>query len=75
QEVAEAKQHLLGRRQSSAQSNEEISAALLDEWVGEGRLLSSEEFAAVVSSVSRESVLEVIPRFIAGTIVEVRGHP
>ena len=75
QEVAEAKQHLLGRRQSSAQSNEEISTALLDEWVGRGRLLSSEEFVAVVSSVSRDSVLEIIPRFIAGAIVEVRGHP
>lgn len=75
QEVAEAKQHLLGRRQSSAQSNEEISAALLEEWIGEGRLFSSEEFSAAVGGVTRESVLAIIPRFIAGAIVEVRGQP
>ena len=39
-ELAEAKSHLIGRRLSAAQSNEEVSAALIEEWVGRGRLLS-----------------------------------
>jgi predicted Zn-dependent peptidase len=73
-ELFEAKQHLLGRRQSAAQSNGEISAALLDEWIGQGRLLSAEEFTAAVGRVTRDSVLEIIPSFIAGGIVEVHGR-
>ena len=74
-EVTEAKRYLLGRRQSAAQSNEEISAALLGEWIGEGRLLSTDEFAAAIGDVTRDSVLEIIPEFIAGGVVEVHGRP
>ena len=75
QELAEAKQHLLGRRQSAAQSNQEISAALLTEWLGLGRLLTPEEFAGAIDSVDRAQVLEIIPSFVSGGIVEVRGRP
>ena len=73
QELDEAKQHLVGRRRSAAQSNEEISASLLHDWIGAGRLVSTEEFAHAVSGVSREEVLAIIPKFIDGGIVEVRG--
>ena len=73
-EVTEAKRYLLGRRQSAAQSNEEISAAILEEWIGEGKLLSEPEFAALVQGVTREAVLEIIPSFVSGGIVEVRGR-
>ena len=75
EELNEAKQHLVGRRQSAAQSNEEISAALLSEWIGHGRLLSSEEFATAVGEVPRDAVLRIIPEFAAGAVVEVRGRP
>jgi len=70
-ELAEAKAHLLGRRISGAQSNEEISAALVEEWAGWGRLLSDEEFAAAVSSVSLQDVRRILPAFLAGTTVVV----
>ena len=35
-ELDEAKSHLIGRRSTAAQSNDEVSAALIDEWVGTG---------------------------------------
>jgi predicted Zn-dependent peptidase len=72
-EVAEAGAHLLGRRQTAAQSNEEISARLIEEWVGRGRLLSDEEFAAAVNSVSKQDLEKVIPAFLTGTTIVVKG--
>ncbi len=72
-EIEEAKSHLLGRRLTAAQSNGEVSAALLDEWVGWGHLLSDEEFAAVVDAVTLEDVERVVPAFLTGTTIVVRG--
>ncbi len=65
-EIEEAKSHLLGRRLTAAQSNGEVSAALIEEWVGWGRLLSDEEFAAAVDAVTREDVERVVPAFWLG---------
>jgi predicted Zn-dependent peptidase len=72
-ELAEAKAALIGRRISAAQSNEEVSAELMKEWVGRGRLLSDDEFAAAVDAVSRQDLERVIPAFLAGTTIIVRG--
>ncbi len=72
-EVAEAKAALAGRRISAAQSNEEISAELIEEWVGRGRLLSDEAFAAAVVAVSPHDLERVTPAFLAGTTIIVRG--
>lgn len=71
EEIDEARQHLLGRRRSAAQSNPEIAAALLSEWVQTGRLLSEEEFFAAVQAVDRQDVLRVIPEFVSGAVVVV----
>jgi len=72
-ELAEAKTHLLGRRLSAAQSDEEISAQLIEEWIGRERLLSDEEFAAAVNAASRQDLERVIPAFLAGTTIIVKG--
>jgi predicted Zn-dependent peptidase len=72
-EMAEARTHLRGRRLSAAQSNEEISAALLAEWVGHERLLSDDEFAAALSAVSHPDIARVTPAFLSGTTVVVRN--
>jgi predicted Zn-dependent peptidase len=72
-EIEAAKSHLLGRRLTAAQSNQEVSAELIDDWVGHGGLLSDEEFAAAVNAVSLEDVERVIPEFVAGTTIVVRG--
>ena len=73
-EVAEAKTHLLGRRLSAAQSNQEISATLIEEWVGIGRLQSEQDFTEALNAVSREDVERIIPAFLSGTTVVVRGN-
>jgi zinc protease len=73
-EVAEARAYLRGRRLSAAQSNREVSAALLAEWIGHGRLLSDEEFEAAVHAVTREDVEQAIPAFLSGTTVVVKGN-
>ena len=70
-ELAEAKAHLIGRRASAAQSNEEISAALIDEWVGHGRLLSDGEYAAAVNTVRRSDLGRILPAFVNGTTIVI----
>lgn len=70
-EVEEAKEHLIGRRITAPMSNEEISAAYAREWIEQGRLLSDEEFARRVRSVTRERVLEIVPRFLDGATAVV----
>jgi len=72
-EVVEARAHLRGRRLSAAQSNSEISAALLEEWIGRGRWLSKDEFEAALAAVTRHDVERVIPAFISGTTIVVGG--
>ncbi len=72
-ELAEAGAALIGRRISAAQSNEEVSAELVEEWIGRGRLLSDEEFAAAVNAVSRQDLERVIPAFLRGTTIVVKG--
>ncbi len=72
-ELEEARQHLIGRRRSAAQSNAEISAALTREWIEQGRLLSEEEFVRAVMDVQQEAVLAAIPDFVAGAIVVVEN--
>jgi zinc protease len=70
-EVEEAKQHLVGRRVSAAQSPGEISSALLREWIAFGRLRSLEEYTQQVSKMSRGDVLRIVPDFTSGAIVSV----
>ncbi len=71
-EVAEARQHFLGRLRSAAQSPREISAALLERWLGRGRLPSEEEIAREIVAVERQHVLRVVPAFLDGTLAVVR---
>jgi zinc protease len=72
-EVEEAKSYLLGRRLTAAQSNAEVSAELIEDWVGHGRLPSDEEFAKAVDAVSSQDVKRVIPAFLAGATITVTG--
>ena len=72
-ELAEARAALIGRRISAAQSNAEVSAELVEEWVGRGRLLSDDEFAAAVNAASRQDLERVTLAFLAGTTIVVKG--
>lgn len=72
-EIAEAKQHFLGRRLSAYQSNEEISGFLAREWVGRGELVTNEEFEAELDRVTRDDVLRILPQFVNGGFATVEG--
>jgi predicted Zn-dependent peptidase len=70
-ELAEAKEHLLGRRLTAYQSNEELSGFYCQEWVEQGRLLSFEEFERKVRAITLEQVRSIIPSFLNGAKVTV----
>lgn len=70
-EVAEAKAYLIGRRLTAPQSDEDIAAFLGREWMEQERLLSQKEWEDKVRSVTREDVLRLVPRFLAGATAVV----
>ncbi len=70
-ELAEAKEHLTGRRVSAYQSNEELSGFYVREWIEQGRLLSQVEFEKRVNSVTLEQIKKIIPAFLNGAGVAV----
>lgn len=72
-EIVEAKRHLLGRKISAAQSNEEIADALIRDFLAVGRPESAKEFAARLEKVSREDVLNAVKALQKGAVVTVRG--
>ncbi len=70
-EVEEAKQHLIGRRLTQYQSNEELSAFYVREWIEQGRLLDQAEFEKRIRAVTLEQVRRIIPQFLDGVSVVV----
>jgi predicted Zn-dependent peptidase len=76
EEIAEAKEHLIGRRVTAPMSNEQLSAAYAREWIEQGRLLTDADYARRVRAVSRAQVLALVPRFLAGVtvVVDVSGR-
>ena len=72
-EIAEAKRHLLGRKISAAQSNEEIADALIRDFLATGGPESAEAFAARLDKVSREDILNAAEMLQKGAVVTVRG--
>src|SRR5439155_10531722 len=53
-EIAEAKEYLIGRRLTANQSNAELSAFYAKEWIEQGRLLTDAEFEKTVRSITAE---------------------
>ncbi len=74
-EIEEARAHLIGRRLTAPQSDEEMSAFHAREWIEQGRLLSQEEWEQRVRAVDREDVLRIIPAFLAGATAVVDAGP
>jgi predicted Zn-dependent peptidase len=73
EEVAQARQHMAGRYQTAAQSNQERSGELAREWLWHGTLRSPEEVKESIASVSLQHVLDAVPGFLRGNIVSVRS--
>ncbi|MFZ5615874.1 MAG: M16 family metallopeptidase [Pseudomonadota bacterium] len=71
-EIAEARRHLIGRKISAAQSNEEIADALIRDFLAVGRPESADELAARLAKVAREDVLNAAEALQNGAVVTVR---
>lgn len=72
-EIAEAKRHLMGRKISAAQSNEEIAETMIRDFLTVGRPESAEEFAARLNAVTREDILDAVEALQKGAVVTVRA--
>jgi hypothetical protein len=70
-EVEEAKQHLLGRYRSAAQSNGELTRKLAREWLWYGELPSYEKLEARLSRVDRDDVLRAVEGLRGGLGITV----
>ena len=70
-EVDAARNHLLGRDLSAAQSNEEIAAKLAREFVETGGLRSHEQLRAMLQTTTTADLATAARAFAGGTIVRV----
>ena len=75
QELAEAKRHLIGRRVTAYQSNEQLSAFYAREWVEQRRIPTQSEFKQKMNAVTLSEVKKIIPAFIAGAQVLIDTNP
>ena len=73
QEIDEARQHLLGRYVSAAQSNPELTDDLARQWLWYGHLMDYEDLEHRLEAVRREDIVELLPALIAGTTVSIRN--
>jgi zinc protease len=69
-ELAEAKRHLIGRRISAAQSNEELAARLADIWTSHG-IMNADAYAEAVNAVTLDQLLKILPAFTSGDVITV----
>jgi zinc protease len=76
-EIAEARNHFLGRQQSAAQSNAEIARRLVHDWLTRGEIVSMASLRARLNAVSRKDVTAILPAFSSGAYVTVKvdGQP
>ena len=74
-ELDAARNHLLGRDLSAAQSNEEWTAKLAREYVETGGLRSHERLRADLASITTADLLAAAQDFAKGTIIRVDVAP
>lgn len=72
-EIAEARRHLIGRKISAAQSNDEIAEALIRDVLATGGPENAATFAARLDQVTRADVLDAVKALQEGAVVTVRG--
>ena len=74
-EVAEAKQHLLGRAISAAQSNSELAGQAARYFLRHGELPSPERLQRELDAVSVDDVVDAVPAFTDGMTIRVIPSP
>jgi predicted Zn-dependent peptidase len=73
QEVDEARNHLLGRFLSAAQSNAELVNRLSLNWLWHGSLPTYAEMQKLYGAVQRQDILNLLPAFTRGSVVAVQN--
>ena len=71
-EVAEGKAYIMGRFESSRQSNAELADGLAAEWLGHGRIVDAEALQSRLHDVSVADVRRAAADFVNGMTIEVR---
>lgn len=74
-EVEAARNHLLGRDLTAAQSNEELAAKLAREFVETGGPRSHEQLRALLQTITSADLANAVKSFAGGTIVRVDVGP
>jgi predicted Zn-dependent peptidase len=70
-EVEAARNYLLGRDLTAAQSNPELTAKLARQFVEIGGLRSHEQLRAILAPITPADLAAVAPSFVSGTIVRI----
>ncbi len=70
-EVDAARRHILGRDLTAAQSNEQLTAKLANEFVETGALRSNDQLKAEVIAITPAEVAAAAQPFVGGTIIRV----
>jgi zinc protease len=70
-EVDAARNHLLGRDLTAAQSNEELAAKLARQYVETGGLRSHQQLRAILETITPADLAAIAPAFAKGTILRV----
>jgi len=70
-ELDEAKQYLIGRAISAAQSNDELTTRLARHWVLHEEVPSVSRLREQLDSLRYEDVLNAVPLFISGLTIAV----
>jgi predicted Zn-dependent peptidase len=70
-ETEAARNHLLGRDLTAAQSNEELAAKLARQYVETGGLRSHRQLRAILETITPADLAAIAPSFAKGTIVRV----
>lgn len=70
-EIAEARNYLVGRAISAAQSNEELTATQAREWIWHGRLQAPDDLRTQLEQVSDDQVRAMASQFTQGTMISV----
>jgi hypothetical protein len=68
-----ARAHLLGRDVSAAQSNGELTARLIRQWIMHGDLPDHDGLEQRVNEISEQEIIQLLPAFTRGSIVAIRN--
>ena len=71
EEIEEAKRHFLGRARSAAQSNQELSQLIAEQWLWYGDIVTPKTLDRMQGGISRKDVLDAVPAFLKGVTVVV----